>query len=61
MRMEDGMICELYLGENIESFYIYVPTEEEIAFLWSSRSDRLIMLYRSDGCKGTVRETLEST
>lgn len=30
---EDGMICELYLGENIESFYIYAPTEEEIASL----------------------------
>ncbi|MCI5858310.1 MAG: extracellular solute-binding protein [Blautia sp.] len=26
---EDGMICELYLGENIDSFYIYAPTEEE--------------------------------
>ena len=39
---EDGMICELYLGENIESFYIYAPTEDEM-LLWNSRSDRLIM------------------
>ena len=30
---EDGLICELYLGEDIESFYIYAPTEEENASL----------------------------
>lgn len=30
---EDGLICELYLGDDVESFYIYAPTEEENASL----------------------------
>ena len=26
---EDGLICELYMGDDMDSFYIYAPSEEE--------------------------------
>ena len=39
---EDGMICELYLGENIEVFTFMLRQRKKL-LLWSSRSNRLIM------------------
>lgn len=57
---EDGMICELYLGENIESFYIYVPTEEEIASL-EQQIRQIDHAFTEDVVvRDIVMETLES-
>lgn len=57
---EDGMICELYLGENIESFYIYAPTEEEIASL-EQQIRQIDHAFTEDVVvRDIVMETLES-
>ena len=57
---EDGMICELYLGENIESFYIYAPTEEENASL-EQQIKQIDHAFTEDVVvRDIVMETLES-
>lgn len=57
---EDGMICELYLGENIESFYIYAPTEDENASL-EQQIKQINHAFTEDVViRDIVMETLES-